>query len=115
MMKIIQKILDLISYPPMNLPAVGEKVEYLTTERYNGKPVYKGIVRWGYTGLGEYSKPHNIGMETALSIDVINNNSECITNGGNVEYVSINASAIVIKTLVNHGDLYFLIKYTKPG
>lgn len=99
----------------MNIPAVGEKVEYLTTERYNGKPVYKGIVNWGHTVAGEYNKPHDIGFETAISIDVINTNSECITNGGNVEYVSINTSVISIKTLVDHGGLCFLIKYTKPG
>ena len=96
--------------PPM---AMG--VEYRTTERYNGKAVYAKLIDAGFTYKGQTNIEHKLAVITPISIEVTNNNQEVVTTGGNVTNLVFNRTYIHVTCAVDHGNLVFLVKYTKEA
>lgn len=97
--------------PPMQLG-----VEYRTTERYLGKPVYCKLVNFGALP-NKTSKDVIIASDisAAASVDVIGTAGALLTNYDGITSVSCSPGAIRIATSVDMSDtsVYCLCKYTK--
>lgn len=97
-------------------PPMDTGVEYRTTKRMWGLPVYQSIVSLGYVGAGSHTFPveHITGTARAVSIRVYNNGHEDVTNNGNVKVGLGRYSdgfAIVMDNAVAHGGLECYIEY----
>ena len=88
-------------------------VEYRTTERYCGKAVYTAVIGGGWASQGANTYAHGLEVYTPISIHVTNNSNEVVTNGENVTSIYFNQTNILVTVAVNHGNLVFLVKYTK--
>lgn len=97
--------------PPM---ALG--VEYRTTERYMGKPVYKKLVNFGKLPNNTYKDvAHGISnLQWAISVSGESNGDNLIGNAY-IDYVNVGTSNIRIKTNTDRSGVgaSVLIKYTK--
>lgn len=102
--------------PPMNLG-----VEYRTTERWNGKPVYTKLIDFGILPNGtEKIVAHGItNLEYPLSVSVFVKSSgwsfTLPSDYKNEDRVSFSYSGVIIKTTVDRTEYtgYATIKYTK--
>ena len=94
--------------PPMKMG-----LEYRTAERYNGKAVYAKLIDAGFTYKGQTNIEHKLAVVTPISIEVTNNNQEVVTTGGNITNLVFNRTYIYVTCAVDHGNLVFLVKYTK--
>lgn len=102
-------------------PPVQQGVEYRTTERHKGNPVYCRLLSLGWTGAGDT----NIDLEdvaasstsTGLDVRIINNNHELITNSTAVTNVWFGRHGgymrLSFTTANAHGSLEAILKYTK--
>lgn len=101
--------------PPMIL-----NQEYRTTERWNGKPVYKKCVDCGkLPNNTEKSVNHNIsGVSTFLSVRLVAG----ISGGTQIELVKcegdsvkVNSTQVIVKTLWNASEFqsYAFLEYVK--
>lgn len=95
--------------PPMQLG-----VEYRTTERYNGKPVYVKAVNCGML-VGDKSVEHGVAnMKACIEVNGCAGPQNLV---GNASTGSITVDSSVIKTVVYsdipHEDSIVIIKYTK--
>ena len=98
--------------PPMLL-----NVEYRTTERYLGKPVYAKVVDFGALP-NNTQKILNHGITTlkqAIRCDLIASTGAYITNDSSVAYCVANTGAILVKTTVDYSSVTanVILKYTK--
>jgi hypothetical protein len=93
--------------PPM-LP----NVEYRTTERFNGKPVYKYYLHYGYWSQDVTTIPHGLGVVDSISIELMNS-TQGLTNDIGVKHLTFNQSNIYIETDWAMGEAIFILKYTK--
>lgn len=99
-------------------PPMEEGVEYRTTERFMGKPVYRKCVRYG-PGPNNTSKtePHgiqNVGIVLEWHCYNINSGSN-VEFASSVEHITVSQTAITMKTNANEAAwlINFIIKYTK--
>ena len=102
-------------------PPMVKGVEYRTTKRYKGIPVYTRLVNLGWLGAGE----HKFNLEdipvtsttTGLYISMINNNHELVSDGAGVTNRWLGRSdgylTIRFTLAVAHGDIDAYIEYTK--
>ena len=110
--------------PPMNLG-----VEYRTTERYLGKPVYTKVVECSFSGAGTTNIPHGIAnidkCVAAHGIALQKDSSYSFsfpywfTDGSTLTQgisVSINTSSIALNSVTDYSETFsaqVTIKYTK--
>jgi hypothetical protein len=88
--------------------------EYPTTERFNGRTVYVYFLQYGYYSRAITSIPHGrAGIVTPISIDVMNNEHEILTNSGGMNNLTFDRSNIGIDCDWDMGNVFFLMKYTK--
>lgn len=94
-------------------PPLYRGVEYRTTERLSGNPVYVKYMNYGfYTGGTEVTFPHEVSnILTPITIDLFNNNQEVLTNS--VDYVNFNRTYIYFKASYSMGSVDLLFKYSK--
>jgi len=94
-------------------PPLALGVEYRTTERLYGKPVYKKMINVGYVAVGTQTYEHGIeNMDIPYTLEVINVGGWCITNAsGNNQY--FDRTSIQFTTGANQGSVSFVMKYTK--
>lgn len=97
-------------------PALKLGVEYRTTERYLGKPVYCKLVDFGALP-NKTSKDVIIAssISAAVSADVIGTAGSLLTNYDGITSISCSPGAVRIATSVDMSDtsVYCLCKYTK--
>ena len=92
--------------PPM---ALG--VEYRTTERYMGKPVYAKCVNYGYITAGEHSIAHGIeSIDEVVGLEMINRTYGIFTSYFNASADRTNVS---LNTPWSMGGFVYIMKYTK--
>jgi hypothetical protein len=94
--------------PPMHYG-----VEYRTTERYNGQPVYVKAVNYGYIPVGESVIPHGIAnIDEVIGLSVINRSYGVFNNSNDVSSAA-NKTDVIVNTAWAMGGLIYVIKYTK--
>jgi hypothetical protein len=92
-------------------PPMASGVEYRTTERYGGKPIYTKRVNYGYITAGEHSIAHGIkNIDDVVGLEMINS-----TYGNFTSYFNASADRtnIHLNTPWNMGDFVYIMKYTK--
>lgn len=94
--------------PPM---ALG--VEYRTTERYKGKPVYVCALHVGYLAKGDNSIEHKLNMDQPISVDIFNNNQEVLTGYSGITNITVNRNYIYMSATSAFGSIDYYLKYTK--
>ena len=95
-------------------PPMVAGVEYRTTERFNGQPVYAYFFNYGYYSNSTTLIPHRIsGILTPISIDIMNNEQEILTNSSGMKTLTFDRTNIGISCDWNMGNVFFLMKYTK--
>ena len=92
--------------PPMVLG-----VEYRTTERWNGKPVYAKGITLGYIG-GSTSVAHGASVDMPIHLDVYNNGCEILTTYSNL-HVTADRTKIHLTAGNAFGNIQVYLKYTK--
>lgn len=97
--------------PPMELG-----VEYRTTERYEGKPVYVRLINFG--ALPNASKktiaaPDN--LKTSISYDIISTTGALLTGYDAISSFACSDGVIAIKTVVDESNtnVHVRLAYTK--
>lgn len=92
--------------PPMTFG-----VEYRTTERYMGKPVYAKCVNYGYITAGEHSIAHGIeSIDEVVGLEMINRTYGIFTSYFNA---SADRTNVNLNTPWSMGGFVYIIKYTK--
>ena len=94
--------------PPMVLG-----VEYRTTERFAGLPVYKKYISGGWLGKGAQTIEHGIGINHPIEVQVFNHESENLTNDASTVSLYFSRSTVVYNSTADHGNVTFSLKYTK--
>jgi hypothetical protein len=96
-------------------PPMAMNVEYRTTERLEGKPVYVKYINYGfYTGNTALEFAHDISsVYTPITIDIVNNLQEVLTDYQNLEYLTMNRTYIYMKCSNSMGNVGFIVKYSK--
>lgn len=93
--------------PPMD---VG--IEYRTTERYLGKPVYAKLVEVGWMAKGSHTIEHKIGVVNPISIEMYNHYNSVLTNNDSVTKLYFSNSHIIYTCVDDLGNVAFVIKFT---
>ena len=94
--------------PPMN-----SGVEYRTTERFLGKPVYVRCVVYGYIAAGTTTFAHGIsGIDNVVGLDVVNNTYGYFSNSDAVHSAADRTNITIVSNWAM-GGLIYTIKYTK--
>ncbi len=97
-------------------PPMRPNTEYRTTKRFNRLPVYTYFLKYGYYSKATTSIPHGIsGIVTPVSIDVMNNEKEILTNSSGVKNLTLDRTSIGISCDWDMGDAFFLLEYTKEA
>lgn len=92
--------------PPMN-----SGIEYRTTERYMGKPVYAKCVNYGYITAGEHSIAHGIeSIDEVVGLEMINRTYGIFTSYFDA---SADRTNVNLNTPWSMGGFVYIIKYTK--
>lgn len=92
--------------PPMTFG-----VEYRTTERYMGKPVYAKCVNYGYITAGEHSIAHGIeSIDEIVGLEMINKTYGIFTSYFNA---SADRTNVNLNTPWSMGGFVYIMKYTK--
>ena len=94
-------------------PPMVQGVEYRTTERFNGSPVYAKVVGIGYLTKGDNAIEHNIAINLPIEAQVFNNNQEWLTLVSLITNLSISRTHINLSCTSNFGNIVCLLKYTK--
>lgn len=94
--------------PPM-MPGV----EYRTTEKFQGNPVYKKLVEFGYTAAGSNTLNHGISVAVPISVEIYNQYSENVTKSPDAKGVFFNASSVVFERVYPQGNTIAFLTYTK--
>lgn len=96
-------------------PPMSTNVEYRTTERYMGKPVYRKLIAIGAIGVGDGSFTHGI-ENIAQVIEVVGTNSygPCINTHPYMQSFFANSLYVLWNTTAAiSGTSYAMLKYTK--
>lgn len=94
-------------------PPMTAGVEYRTTKRWNGKPVYMYLLSYGFYSTSTKSIAHGIsGITNCLSINVINNTYGEFSNSTGIQ-VGFTPTSIDITSIWDMGHAYFTLEYTK--
>lgn len=94
--------------PPMSLG-----VEYRTTERYQGAPVYVCLLHVGYLAKGDNSIEHKLNMLQPISVDVFNNSQELLTGYSGITNLTVNRNYIYMSATSAFGNIQYYLKYMK--
>lgn len=95
-------------------PPMQAGVEYRTTERFDGRPVYKYYLNYGYYSSSTTRIPHGIsGMYTPISVNVINNEQIEMAHWSGVTELTTDRTNINFKCTSDLGLVYFILTYTK--
>lgn len=95
--------------PPM---AVG--VEYRTTERWKGEPVYQKIISVGtVVEIGDTTIEHGIDINEAISIELINSGYGVYTNSSAFDTAFTSTVITITSYEWRAGHLLFVLRYTK--
>ena len=97
--------------PPMQLG-----VEYRTTERYNGKPVYAKLVNFGaLPNASNKSVAHNLSNPLAMVDGKITDSNGSFVTNYNIKNFAISTANIIIETEADMSGVSasILLKYTK--
>lgn len=95
-------------------PPTQAGVEYRTTERFNGQPVYKYYLNYGYYSSSTTTIPHGIsGMYTPISVNVINNEQIEMAHWSGITELTVDRTNINFKCNSDLGLVYFILTYTK--
>lgn len=96
-------------------PPMSTNVEYRTTERYMGKPVYRKLIAVGAIGAGDGSFAHGIAdIAQVLELNGTNNYGPCLNNHPYLQSFFANSQYILWKaTETIPGTSYAVLKYTK--
>ena len=95
----------------LNPPMAGH-VEYRTTERYWGEPVYVYLYDLGYTDGGSKSVNHGLSVKRSVEISLMNN-AEDITHSSGIHSLSFNTTTIYWNADWPMGGAKFTLKYNK--
>jgi hypothetical protein len=95
----------------LNPPMAGG-VEYRTTERYLGEPVYACLFDAGWVAATTKSVEHGLAVKVSIDIKLLNQNEGLTTSGG-VHSLSFNSTTIHWDADWAMGGAKFLLKYTK--
>ena len=94
-------------------PPLSFGVEYRTTERYNGKPVYVKCVNYGYITAGTTTIEHGISsIDDVVGLDIINRTYGFFSNSAEVHGAADRTNVSVTSAWAMGGFVY-IIKYTK--
>ena len=96
-------------------------VEYCTTKRYVGRPVYTRFVEYGWLAAGDHEYPIDGVPSTAttvgLNIRLLNNAHELISSGVGVTGTTLGRYGdnltLRFTLSTNHGHVAAIIEYTK--
>lgn len=94
--------------PPMHIG-----VEYRTTERWNGSPVYAKGINIGYLAAGSHSIAHNCAMVQPISCQVFNNSRELLEVYSGLSNITVSRTEVNLTCGNNFGDITVYLKYTK--
>lgn len=94
-------------------PPVSFGVEYRTTERYNGKPVYVKCVNYGYITAGTTTIEHGISsIDDVVGLDIINRTYGFFSNSAEV-HGAADRTIVSVTSAWAMGGFVYIIKYTK--
>lgn len=94
-------------------PPMQTGIEYRTTERFMGNPVYRSVVNIGYVSKGDNVIAHNLAVNIPTSLDVINNDAELLTNSVLITNLSADKTNIGFYCSANFGSIRCILKYIK--
>ena len=94
-------------------PPMSTGVEYRTTERWQGVPVYARAVNVGYVSAGSQSFAHNCAMSQPISADVYNNDCELLTGYSGITNLTVSTTHVHFNGTNAFGNITFHLKYTK--
>ena len=94
-------------------PPLSFGVEYRTTERYNGKPVYIKCVNYGYITTGTTTIEHGISsIDDVVGLDIINRTYGFFSNSAEV-HGAADRTNVSVTSAWSMGGFVYIIKYTK--
>ena len=89
-------------------------VEYRTTERFYGKPVYVRELSIGYLTTGSHTIAHGIeNVYVPRDVTLFNNGSSVVTDCTGITEVYMDRTNLQITTGNNFGSIAAVLKYTK--
>ena len=90
-------------------------VEYRTTERLDGRPVYKYLFNYGYYTKGTEATviPHGLSIYQPISIEITNNLTEVLSTSAGMKELSFNRTNVNLLCDWSMGNVHFIMKYTK--
>lgn len=92
-------------------PFMESGVEYRTTERYWGEPVYVCLYDLGYANAtGSFS--HGLAVKRSISIGLINGNED-VTHSGGINSLGFNTTTVAWDADWPMGAAKFMLKYNK--
>lgn len=94
--------------PPM-IPGV----EYRTTERWNGSPVYAKGINIGYLAAGSHAIAHNCAISQPISCQIFNNNKELLEVYSGLSNITVDRTNINLICGNAFGNITVYLKYTK--
>lgn len=94
-------------------PPLSYGVEYRTTERHIGKPVYVKCVNYGYIAAGTLTAAHGISnIDDVVGFDIINRTYGYFNSSADV-HGSADRTNITVTSSWAMGGFVYVIKYTK--
>ena len=88
-------------------------VEYRTTERWLGKPVYAYAFNPGDIAAGSRAFPHGQKVGQPLCVQMFNRNSELVTGYSGITSITVDGTNVNLVCTSAFGNIAFYIKYTK--